>query len=152
MAPSIDDELRQANRYFELARDLMVTASADGYFKSVNPAVEQILGWSAEQFLAQPFIDMVHADDRAATLAEVAKLGEGQITLSFVNRFRARDGGYRWLDWSAVVPPDEELMYASARDVTDQSSQRRRWPPARPGLERSSKRRPTPSSRWTPMA
>ena len=74
---AMKSELRQANRYFALARDMMVTSSPDGYFKSVNPAVEHILGWSAEQFLARPFIDMVHPDDRAATLAEVAKLGAG---------------------------------------------------------------------------
>ena len=116
---TMESELRQGNRYFELSRDLMVTSSFDGYFTSVNPAVEHILGWSAEEFLARPFIDMVHPDDRAATLAEVAKLADGQVTFSFVNRYETRDGSYRWLDWNAIVPPDEELMYASARDVTE---------------------------------
>ncbi|CAN5281370.1 hypothetical protein BH20ACT16_BH20ACT16_08500 [soil metagenome] len=115
----MESELRQGNRYFELSRDLMVTSSFDGYFTSVNPAVEHMLGWSVEQFLTRPFIDMVHPDDRAATLAEVAKLADGQVTFSFVNRYEARDGSYRWLDWNAIVPPDEELMYASARDVTE---------------------------------
>ncbi|HVF77463.1 MAG TPA: PAS domain S-box protein, partial [Solirubrobacteraceae bacterium] len=115
----LESDLRRGNRYFELSRDLQVTAAFDGFFTSVNPAVEHILGWSVEQFLARPFIDMVHPDDRAATLAEVERLAEGQVTFSFVNRYEASDGSYRWLDWTAIVPPDEDLMYASARDVTE---------------------------------
>jgi diguanylate cyclase (GGDEF)-like protein/PAS domain S-box-containing protein len=117
---SPDIGVLKSDRYFELSRDLMVTSSFDGYFKSVNPAVAHILGWSAEQFLARPFMEMVHPDDRASTLLEVAKLGEGQVTFHFLNRFLTHDGGYRWLDWNAIVPPDEQLMYASARDVTEQ--------------------------------
>jgi diguanylate cyclase (GGDEF)-like protein/PAS domain S-box-containing protein len=115
----LDSELRRDNRYFELSRDLQVTSNFDGYFASVNPAVEHILGWSVEQFLARPFIDMVHPDDRAATLAEVAKLADGQVTVNFVNRYEASDGSYRWLEWNAIVLPEEGLMYASARDVTE---------------------------------
>jgi len=114
-------QLRRSSRYFELSRNLTVTSSADGYFKSVNPAVTHILGWSPEEFLARPFIDMVHPEDRAATLAEVGKLAAGQTTFNFVNRYEARDGSYRWLDWNAIVPADEELMYASARDITERA-------------------------------
>jgi PAS domain S-box-containing protein len=116
------EQLAVAARYFDLSRDLTVASSFDGYFRSVNPAVEHILGWSAEEFLARPFIDMVHPDDRDATMREVAKLAEGQITFSFLNRYEAKDGSYRWLDWNAIVAPEEELMYASARDVTDRKA------------------------------
>jgi len=115
----MESELRRGSRYFELSRDLTVTLSFDGFFTSVNPAVADILGWTVEEFLARAFIDMVHPDERAEMLAEVKKLADGQTTLSFVNRLQARDGSYRWLDWNAIVPPDEDLMYASARDVTD---------------------------------
>jgi PAS domain S-box-containing protein len=114
----LESELRRGSRYFELSRDLTVTLSFDGLFRSVNPVVTDILGWSAEEFLARAFIDMVHPDDRAAMRAEVNKLADEQTTLSFVNRLQARDGSYRWLDWNAIVPPDEKLIYAWARDVT----------------------------------
>ena len=115
----MESELRRGNRYFELSPDLTVTLSFDGFFTSVNPAVEDILGWSAEEFLARAFVDMVHPEDRAAVLAQLHKLTEGQTTLSFVHRLQARDGSYRWLEWNAIVPPDEKLMYASGRDVTE---------------------------------
>ncbi len=116
---TMEAELRRTSRHFELARDLAVTTGFDGYFTSVNPALEHMLGWSREEFLSRPFIDMVHPDDRAATLREVEGLADGKVTFSFVNRYEAKDGSYRWLDWNAVVPPDEQLIYASARDVTE---------------------------------
>ncbi|MGB9378158.1 MAG: response regulator [Mycobacteriales bacterium] len=110
-------ELRHNARHVELSRDLTVTC-ADGYVRSVNAAVTHILGWSTEEFLARPFLDFVHPDDRDRTIAEIARLAEGQVTFNLVNRFETRDGDYRWLDWNAISPPDEDLMYASARDVT----------------------------------
>ncbi|MGI8944633.1 MAG: PAS domain S-box protein, partial [Thermoleophilaceae bacterium] len=117
----LEAELRRTSRHFELSRDLAVTSGFDGYFKSANPALEHILGWSRDEFLARPLIDMVHPDDRADTLKEVEKLADGQTTFNFTNRFEARDGSYRWLDWNAIVPADEELMYASARDMTERA-------------------------------
>ena len=116
-----ETQLRRSSRYFELSRDLTVSSGFDGRFKSVNPAVADILGWSVEEIMARPYMDLVHPDDRAATRAEIEKIGGGQTTLSFVHRFLARDGSYRWLDWSAVLAPDEELMYASGRDITERT-------------------------------
>jgi diguanylate cyclase (GGDEF)-like protein/PAS domain S-box-containing protein len=116
-----EEQLRRSSRYVEVSRDLTVTAGFDGYLKSLNPAVGQTLGWSDEEFLAQPFIERVHPDDRDATRAEIRALAGGQSSVSFVNRYQARDGSYRWFDWNAIVPPDEQLIYASGRDITDRS-------------------------------
>ncbi len=118
----VEAQLRRSSRYFDLSRDLTAAVGFDGYFKSVNPALELILGWSAEEFLGRPFIDMVHPEDRAATLAEVERLADGEITIGFVNRYEAKDGSYRWLDWNATVSPDEPLMYCSGRDITERTS------------------------------
>jgi len=115
----LEAQLRRSSRYFDLARDLTVACGFDGIFKSVNPAVEQILGWTAEEFMARTLLDLVHPDDLAATLQRIANRAGGEHPVSVVNRFRAKDGTYRWLDWTTMVSPDEELTYASARDITD---------------------------------
>jgi len=115
----LEAQLRRSSRYFDLSRDLTVAVGLDGYFNSVNPALEHILGWSPEEFLTRPCIEMVHPDDRAATPREIERLADGSVSFSLVNRYQAKDGSYRWLDWNAILPPDEPLLYASARDMTE---------------------------------
>jgi two-component sensor histidine kinase len=76
-----------------------------------------LLGWSEQELLSMPFLDLVHPDDVAATLAEVKKLGQGIKTLQFENRYRCKDGSYRWISW--VSSPDKNgILYGTGRDVT----------------------------------
>ena len=110
---------RELERFFSLSVDLFCVASTDGYFKRLNPAFEQILGHSQEELLSQPFINFVHPDDIEATLAEMDKLTNGMPTVSFENRYRCRDSEYKWLAWNAFPVPEEEVIYAVARDITE---------------------------------
>ncbi len=111
--------LRRSSRYFEVSGDLISTAGFDGYFKELNSAWTQTLGWSADELRSRPYVDFVHPEDREATRAELAKLGTGGGTVDFVNRYETSDGGWCWIHWSAIVAPEEELIYASARDITE---------------------------------
>ncbi len=101
-----------------LSLDLIATADFDGLFTSVNGAWRETLGYTREELVARPMIDLVHPDDRAASLAERAKQLRGADSLNFQNRFRHKDGSYRWLEW--MIRPDESSrsLYAIARDIT----------------------------------
>ncbi|MDY7015126.1 MAG: PAS domain S-box protein, partial [Cyanobacteriota bacterium] len=112
----LEEELEQ---FFTVSLDLLCVAGMDGYFKRLNPAFCETLGHSRSELLAQPFLSFVHPDDRAATQAEVEKLAAGQLVLSFENRYRCKDGSYRWIAWKACPIPEKKLVYAAARDVTD---------------------------------
>ena len=114
-----EGELRRGARYFELSRDLLVTAGFDGYFKQVNRAWSDAFGWSEEEMSSRPFLDFVHPDDQGATDTVANDLAAGGTVVSFENRYRAKDGTYRWLDWSAIGDPGEERIFASARDITE---------------------------------
>jgi PAS domain S-box-containing protein len=108
-------------RYFDSSLDLLATADFNGYFKELNPAWEKTLGYKRAELMAKPFVEFVHPDDRARTLAEAEKLTQpGAETVSFRNRYRASDGSYRWLEWSSRSIPEERLIYAIARDTTAQ--------------------------------
>ncbi len=108
----------ELDRFFSLSLDLLCISSADGYFKRVSPAVQDLLGWSVEEFLATPYIDNVHPDDHEATLQEVTRqMKSGERVLHFENRYRHKNGSWRVLSWRSV--PYGDLMYAIARDVTD---------------------------------
>jgi len=109
----------ERDRFFDCALDLFCIVGFDGYFKRLNPAWENTLGYSTAELKAQPFITWVHPDDQEATLAEAGSINEGGNTLWFENRYRTRDGSYRWLAWKTVSFPEEQVMYAIARDITE---------------------------------
>ena len=111
-----DEEL---DRFFSLSLDLMCVAGFDGYFKRVNPAWQRVLGYGNDELLARPYLDFIHPDDRSPTTTEAGKLEGGGQVIAFENRFRAKNGSYRWIEWAAVPYPDEQVIYAAGRDVTE---------------------------------
>jgi PAS domain S-box-containing protein len=85
----------------------------------LTQAGERVLGYTREEILARPHLDLVHPDDRARTAAEAAALNQGQTTTSFENRYVRKDGSPRVLKWTSTPVVGERLMYAVARDVTE---------------------------------
>ena len=109
----------ELDRFFTLSLDLLCISSADGYFKRISPAFTQTLGWSVEEILARPFLDLVHPDDRAATLRMVEQqVVAGEKVPQFENRYRHKDGSWRLLSWNSVPQPGG-LMYSTGHDVTE---------------------------------
>lgn len=115
--------IEEWERFFTLSLDLMCIASFDGYFKHLNSAWENVLGFSNEELLAQPFIQFVHPEDRTATLTELERLTAGADTINFENRYLCQDGSYKWLLWRSQTSVDKELIYAIARDITVQKQE-----------------------------
>jgi PAS domain S-box-containing protein len=110
---------RELDRIFTLSADLIAVADFDGHFTRVNPAVEQVLGYTREEFLARPYLDLVHPDDRERTAAVAAAISQGKTTLSFENRYVRKDGSPRMLEWASIPVVEERLTYAVGRDVTE---------------------------------
>jgi len=107
----------QLERFFTISQDLLCLAGFDGYLKRVNEAWPRVLGYPASELLAAPYLTFVHAEDREATAAVMEKLAAGEaITLE--SRWRCRDGTYKWLFWNAIAKPEEQIVYAVARDDT----------------------------------
>ncbi len=105
-------------RFFEFSLDMLCIATARGYFIDLNPSWERTLGYTLAELTSRPFLDFVHPDDREPTLAEAARLQEpNTYTVGFANRYRCKDGSYRWLHWHTRVV--EGYFYAVARDITD---------------------------------
>jgi PAS domain S-box-containing protein len=106
---------------------MLATANAEGFFIRLNPAWTKTLGYDLDELRARPFVDFVHPADREATTAETARqIERGQTVLNFANRYRHRDGSYRWLEWTSTPSADGTRLYAMARDVTARKKQEAR--------------------------
>lgn len=110
----------ELTRFFTVSVDMLCISSVDGYFKRLSPSFTDHLGWSIDELLATPYMDLIHPDDIAATRAEVQRQTQrGEAVMSFENRYRHKDGTYRVLSWKSV-PQEGGLMFAVARDITNQ--------------------------------
>ncbi|MDE0506093.1 MAG: PAS domain-containing protein, partial [Candidatus Poribacteria bacterium] len=111
--------ISERERFFTLSLDMLCIASFDGFFVDLNPAWERTLGFTIDELKAKPFIDFVHPDDQESTIAEAETImATGKDVVSFENRYQCKDGGYRWILWSATVSLEKRLYYAVGRDVT----------------------------------
>lgn len=120
----LDSEIRrrraeeERDRLFNHSVDMLCVAGLDGYFKQLNPAWTRTLGWSADELQSKPWTEFVHPEDRPSTEAVRATLREGRVVYDFENRYRCKDGSYRWIEWHSFPLPQEGLLFGVARDVT----------------------------------
>jgi PAS domain S-box-containing protein len=114
---SVQRKAAELDQFFDVSLDLLCIANSDGYFLRLNPAWERTLGFR-EELTAKRFLDFIHPDDLDKTREAISILSSQQRVFSFENRYRCKDGTYRWLQWSSA--PAGKLIYAAARDVTEQ--------------------------------
>ncbi len=125
----VEDELVRAKReaeeassglgpFFQVALDMLCIAGMDGYFKRINPALYNTLGYTEREMLGKPFLNFVHPDDRPKTVAAVEQLAAGENLVNFINRYRHQDGRYLWIEWTAAPNADKSVIYAAARNIT----------------------------------
>lgn len=113
-----EEKILNSDRIFEHATDMLSISGYDGHFITINPAWTWVLGWSKEELLSKPFTEFVHPDDWAKTFQEYELVGTGAGSKAFENRYLCKDGSYRWLSWNSISYPEEQKIYASARDIT----------------------------------
>lgn len=108
---------QELENFFGCSLDLLCIADTDGYFHRLNREWERVLGYRLDELEGQRLLDFVHPDDVEATLAAMDELAAQKQVLNFTNRYRCKDGNYRWLEWRSF--PSGKRIYAAARDITD---------------------------------
>jgi len=112
----VAERTAERDRIWRLSRDLMCVARTDGTLLSVNPAWERVLGWETSWLEGRNAAEIKHPDDTERTRAELRRLAEGQPSVAFEDRYRHRDGSWRWISWT--IQPEGALIYCIGRDVT----------------------------------
>ncbi|MDH3216721.1 MAG: response regulator [Candidatus Krumholzibacteria bacterium] len=117
----VERRTAERDQFFNLSLDLLCVANLEGYFTRVNPMFSKTMGYTDAEMLEVPFVDFVHPDDHGSTLKALEQLSTGAHVVNFQNRYRCKDGTYRWLAWSTPAPaPGSNKLYAVARDITEQ--------------------------------
>src|ERR1044072_3346075 len=109
----------ERDRFFTLSMDMLSIVHLDGRFQRINPAFQQVLGFSEEELMAVSLFDLVHPDDRAQTEQGYESLAIGESIKWMENRLRTRDGTYKWVAWSYFPVPQDGLAFAVGRDMTE---------------------------------
>ena len=107
---------RERDRIWQVSEDLLGVSNFDGYFISVNPAWTNLLGWSEDEIKQTHVNDLRHPDDAAHSIAGRMRLAAGVPTVRMENRFRHKDGSWRWIYWTMTA--ENGLIYAIGRHVT----------------------------------
>jgi PAS domain S-box-containing protein len=118
LAREVESRTQERDRIWGLSQELMGVVRPDGTLAAINPAWQHLLGWPESRLIGADFTTFLHPDDIAPTRAELARLAGGESTLRFDNRFRAHDGAWRWIRWTAT--PADGVIYGVGRDVTEE--------------------------------
>lgn len=130
---------RRAEQFFNLTPDLLCTVDASGHLLDFNPAWENTLGYARDDLVGKQFDSLIHPEDVLQSKAALQLLWNESGTVHFESRFCHKNANYRWLAWSAVISPQDNLLYIAARDITEHHLSETRLREQAEELERSNR-------------
>jgi PAS domain S-box-containing protein len=122
---------------WHVSPDLMGALNAQGYFETSNPAWKTVLGWSEAEVAGMSIFELLHPDDVERTRGGFDLTQQGQPAIRFPNRYRCKDGSYRWISWVGV--PDDGMVYCTGRDITEEKAAEAELAQAQEALRQSQK-------------
>jgi PAS domain S-box-containing protein len=112
----LEERTRERDRIWNVSEDLLGVSTFEGYFIAFNPAWGRVLGWSESEIRRMHVDELRHPDDADRSRAGRARLAAGVPTVRMENRFRHKDGSWRWIAWTMTA--DQGLIYVAGRHVT----------------------------------
>src|SRR5579862_4395704 len=116
LGAEVERRTLERDRIWNVSEDLLAVGNFDGYFISINPAWTRLLGWSSDEIKSMHVSDLRHPDDAPHAEEGRARLARGVPTVRMENRFRHKDGSWRWLQWT--MTENNGLIYVAGRHVT----------------------------------
>ncbi|PZX59914.1 PAS domain S-box-containing protein [Algoriphagus ratkowskyi] len=114
----MNSEFSQYDVFFKLTPDLVCIAGFDGYFKKVNPAVVEVLGYSYEELYSNPISHFIYHEDKEATASVRDELLRAKTLTDFENRYVSKSGEIVWLSWTSQPVENDKLVFAIAKVIT----------------------------------
>ncbi len=115
---TVIERTQARGRTWDLSPDLLGALNSNARFETSNPAWKTLLGWTEEEVAATPIWDLLHPDDLERTRVGFNLTQKNQPAIRFPNRYRCKDGSYRWISWVGI--PEDGLVYCTGRDITEE--------------------------------
>jgi PAS domain S-box-containing protein len=109
----------ELSAFFEMTPDLVCIAGADGFFRKINQAVVDKLGYTKEELFSKPISSFIFSEDVDVTARRRELLLKGEVLRNFVNRYVTKKGELVWLEWTSIYFKEKEIVFAIAKDVTE---------------------------------
>ena len=118
----LGDVLAKHDRILDQSLDVICAINAAGQFTMVSAASAHVWGYPPEELIGRKYMDLVHPDDHERTTMAATRVIAGLHTLDFINRYIRKDGSVLHVMWSSRWCEADQLMYAVARDYTEQKA------------------------------
>lgn len=132
-------EASERNRLWILSEDMLARADFAGRMGAVNPAWTRVLGWSEAHLLATPYVDFMHPDDAAVTLAAIEDMSRTGLPTRFQNRIATAGGGWTPIGWTVSPEPDGVNFIAIGRDLSEDKAREEQLLQTQEALRQSQK-------------
>jgi len=109
---------------FDFTPDVICVAGFDGFLQRINPAGLELLGYTLKEMRSRPIRTFVHEHDRSSTKEQQTRLYNGGNQRNFENRYVTKEGNIVWLSWSATSSPEQGIIYAVAKNITEEKNLR----------------------------
>ncbi len=110
---------KELEKIFNFSPDMIGSGSLDGYFTKINSSFEELLGYSEKEFLRKPFLSFVHQEDVEKTAEALATAGKGKNHTFIENRYKCKNGSYKWIEWKVQSLSEENRFITVGRDITN---------------------------------
>jgi PAS domain S-box-containing protein len=127
-----EEALQQSKRELETALkanqlimdnslDVICTIDDAGRFMSVNPASVELWGYTPDELIGRPYIELVYPEDRPQTEEAGRDIRQSGHITDFVNRYVRKDGAVVDVLWSATWSETDRVHFCVAHNMTERA-------------------------------
>ncbi len=110
----------RASQLMDASLDVFCTVNEDGNFTYVSAQSESLWGYTPEELIDTPYVNLIVEEDIPKTNEIAEKIISGQNVTTFTNRYKRKDGEIAHNIWSASWDDESKTMHCVARDGKEQ--------------------------------
>ncbi|MEP5829027.1 MAG: PAS domain S-box protein [Maribacter dokdonensis] len=112
----------EMQKIMDTSLDIICTLDEEGYFLSINRAVNDIWGYAPKDIIGTKYTELIYEEDIIVTEENAEFVLSGNKVINFENRYVHRDGHAVPMLWSSNWDEKDRVYYCIARDNTEKKN------------------------------